>query len=46
MYRGPFNFLWNSLKGGMMQIVPSGTAKAIIGDGKKEKKGKKKKKDK
>jgi len=39
LYRGPFNFLWNSLKEGMMEIVPSGTAQTFMG-GKEEHKKK------
>lgn len=30
MYRGPFNLIWNSLREGMMQIVPSGSAKMLM----------------
>jgi hypothetical protein len=31
IYRGPFNYLWNSLKEGLLVIIPSGTALKIAG---------------
>jgi len=35
-YRGPFNLMWNSLKDGMLQIVPSKTAQKYVLKEKKE----------
>lgn len=38
IYRGPFNFMWKSAKEGFIQIVPSKTAKGLMGDGRNKKK--------
>jgi len=46
IYRGPFNFMWQTVKEGCLKIVPSKAARSLIGSGEKkskEKKGKKKK---
>ena len=36
MYRGPFNMMWNSLKEGLLLIVPSTTAQKLAGGNKKK----------
>jgi len=40
IYRGPFNFIWESIKEGMLYIVPTGASSILLGD--PEKKAKKK----
>ena len=42
-YRGPFNFMWLSVKDGMMHIVPGKSVQKVMGLDKKDKKAKKKK---
>ena len=42
IYRGPFNFMWESAKEGMLYIVPTGAAGLLVGN--PEKKAKKKQK--
>jgi hypothetical protein len=41
--RGPFNFVWNSIKEGMMQIVPAGSTRMIMEMEKKKHQNKKRK---
>lgn len=39
-YRGPFNFIWETTKTGLMDITPGGVVKLFSGGGKDSKKGK------
>lgn len=41
MYRGPFNFIWESTKGGVMEIMPVGVVKIFIPSQSKKKRPKK-----
>jgi len=42
VYRGPFNFMWESAKEGMLYIVPTGAISLLVGN--PEKKAEKKQK--
>ena len=48
IYRGPFNFMWESAKEGMLYIIPTGATGLLVGNPEKkaEKKQKKEKKKK
>ena len=40
IYRGPFNFMWQTVKEGFIQIIPTKTTKGFLGQGDKKKKTK------
>ena len=43
IYRGPFNFMWGTVKEGMMLLVPTGAAGILLGDIEKKSRKKQKK---
>ena len=36
IYRGPFNFMWESIKEGLLYIVPTGASGILLGDPEKK----------
>ena len=46
IYRGPFNFMWSTVKEGMLELVPTGATGILLGAFEKQSEKKKQKKEK